>query len=634
LKLTRLGEARPFFVEPDRERFVPGSTLYFLSEGGEGNPYGDEAVFELQESPSGTAMRELAAGGASAPKASFYWETLTREEDRFYQAALLEAEDLWLWESLFAPQTRSFPFTLDELAVEAEDATLRLWLLGASDFPVAPDHHVRVSVNGVFLKDSSWDGKRPEHLETRVPISALREGENWLEIESVGDTDASYSMVFVDRFEVRYPRPVVMRDGTLEGAWSERATVEAPATFVFDVTGEALRIRGERGSEGVRFEAEAGRTYLLVGEEGILTPEVRKSRREWLKRGSQSTDYLVVGPSAFLGAARPLLDLRRRQGLSVKAVALEDVYSEFGFGEARPEAIRDFLSYAYHRWTKPPRYVLLLGDGTYDFKGHLGTGVSNHAPPLMVRTSYLWTASDPAHASVNGDDPLPDVAIGRLPASSVEELERVVRKILAHESLGEGADLPAVLVADNSDDAGDFEGDAESLARGVPSNRAVRTIYLGRIRVDASREEILKAFDEGASTLSYVGHGGIHLWASENLFNLDSVSHLSPQPRQPIVLTMNCLNGYFHFPFFNSLAEELLKAEDRGAIAAFSPSGLSLNEPAHLLHQALLRELHSGTHQRLGDAVMAAQASYADTGAFPELLRIYHLLGDPALRLR
>jgi hypothetical protein len=39
-------------------------------------------------------------------------------------------------------------------------------------------------------------------------------------------------------------------------------------------------------------------------------------------------------------------------------------------------------------------------------------------------------------------------------------------------------------------------------------------------------------------------------------------------------------------------------------------------------------------HERLGDAVMAAQEAYAETGAFPELLRIYHLLGDPALRLR
>ena len=41
------------------------------------------------------------------------------------------------------------------------------------------------------------------------------------------------------------------------------------------------------------------------------------------------------------------------------------------------------------------------------------------------------------------------------------------------------------------------------------------------------------------------------------------------------------------FSFFDSLAEGLLKAEGRGAIAAFSPTGLSLNTPAHRFHKAL-----------------------------------------------
>ena len=100
------------------------------------------------------------------------------------------------------------------------------------------------------------------------------------------------------------------------------------------------------------------------------------------------------------------------------------------------------------------------------------------------------------------------------------------------------------------------------------------------------------------------------------------------------MLTLNCLNGYFHFPYFDSLAEELVKAPERGAIAAFSPSGLSLDAPAHRFHQALLQELVHGGHARLGGAVAAAQAAYASSGAFPELLRIYHLFGDPALRMR
>jgi hypothetical protein len=97
---------------------------------------------------------------------------------------------------------------------------------------------------------------------------------------------------------------------------------------------------------------------------------------------------------------------------------------------------------------------------------------------------------------------------------------------------------------------------------------------------------------------------------------------------------MNCLNGYFVAPAYNSLAESLLKVEGRGAIASFSPSGLSLDGPAHQYHRALMAGLTSGQHERLGDALLAAQKAYAVTGVFPELLSIYHLLGDPGMKIR
>jgi hypothetical protein len=83
-----------------------------------------------------------------------------------------------------------------------------------------------------------------------------------------------------------------------------------------------------------------------------------------------------------------------------------------------------------------------------------------------------------------------------------------------------------------------------------------------------------------------------------------------------------------------SLSPASIPGREGGAIAAFSPTGLSVNGPAQRFHEALLVELFSGKHARLGDAVMAAQKAYAVTGAFPELLSIYHLLGDPALTLR
>jgi len=255
-------------------------------------------------------------------------------------------------------------------------------------------------------------------------------------------------------------------------------------------------------------------------------------------------------------------------------------------------------------------------------------------PPLLVKTSFLWTASDPAYAAVNGEDLLPDVALGRLPAESPEEAQALVEKIVAFESSGLTLSRGhAVFVADNPDLAGDFEQSAREVAPLLAPDHSVEMIFLRELG-DATRPAIAAAFDGGAALVSYLGHGGIAVWASENVFNNQDVATLAPQPQQPLLLTMDCLNGYFHFPFLNSLAEELLKAPGKGSIASFAPSGLSLHGPADLFHKALIQEIASGRHQRLGDAVLAAQADFAETGSFPELLSIYNLLGDPALRIR
>jgi hypothetical protein len=192
----------------------------------------------------------------------------------------------------------------------------------------------------------------------------------------------------------------------------------------------------------------------------------------------------------------------------------------------------------------------------------------------------------------------------------------------------------AVLVADNADNAGHFEADQDQIATQVLRDREVTKLYLRDLGAGGLRAEIRSAFDSGPGLLSYVGHGATAVWASENVFNNQDVAALQPQLQQPLVLTLNCLNGFFQFPSLDSLAEALVKAESKGAIAVFSPSGLSVNDAAHRYHRALLTQIESGAHQRLGEALLAAQRAYADEGAFPELLSIYHLFGDPGMKIR
>jgi hypothetical protein len=353
-----------------------------------------------------------------------------------------------------------------------------------------------------------------------------------------------------------------------------------------------------------------------------------------LRDGTNQADYLVIGPRDFLDKAAPLLERRASQGLDTLAVAFEEIAEVFGHGQPSAEAIRDFLAFAYHSWSRPsPRYVVLLGDSSYDPRHFQATSLSAPLPALWAKTSYLWTVADPLLAAVNGDDAVPDLAIGRLPAQTPDEVETLVSKQLAWEDSGQGLSGRAALVADNPDAGGDFEADIAEIASGPLAGRSAQVLRVGELGA-STRPAIQAALDSGLGLMSYVGHGGAAVWASENVWNSWDAAALQAQSRQPLLLTLNCLNGYFVAPSFDALAESMLKAEGRGAIAAVSPSGLSLDGPAHAYHRALLAEIASGRHERLGDAVLAAQGAYAASGVMPELLSVYHLLGDPAMSIR
>ncbi len=414
--------------------------LYFLSEGASANPYGSDAVYELEIGPAGQTM-QIGEASPSGEPTDFYWDRMEQEDNRMYLAALVDAPDLWLWDSVFAPTVKTYPFEITALAPVAEVSRLQVWLQGASDFTANPDHHVRVYVNGTVVSEASWDGKQATQIDVELLPGLLQKGENRLEVENVGDTDAAYSMVMLNRFAVEYPRVPLADDGKLEGRWSQSGVAEVAGlqsgAHVLDVTPsngvQPSWFRGtEVGADGtLRFRVDSGRSYLAVSPAAVYHPVVRKPKASRLKSTGHQVDYLVIGPAAFLEVVKPLLELRRNQGLTVKAVSIENVYSDFGFGESTPESIREFLTYAYHQWQSPaPRYVVLLGDGTFDFKDYLHTGVVNRVPPLMVKTTYLWTASDPLYAAVNGEDVLPDLAIGRLPAATIEELRQMVEKIM------------------------------------------------------------------------------------------------------------------------------------------------------------------------------------------------------------
>jgi hypothetical protein len=651
LRLQREGEAVGYRVEPGGD-FVPGSRLVFWADvEASSTDHSGEVAWELVRAAGvgmatvSTAPAGVAAGSAPVGVARF-------ETNRIYQDGLLEANDVWLWEGMTAGKSRVVTLGLEGVdTASAQKARLDVELQGGTATGVANEHHVRLSLRSAatsawtVVGETFFTGKRPHQLSVEIPASLLVNGSNELEsneleLRNLGDTGV-VSTVFLDRVWVSYPQRSAARGGVFEGTWGEPGTVEVSGlgagACVLDVTQGAARWATgvEAAGDLVRFHAEAGRRYAAMSASGLLAPRVTWPQRSSLREGTNQADYVLIAPRAYLEASEPLLVRRASQGLSTMGVSFEEIAEVFGHGRPSAEAIRAFLSHAYHSWRRPsPRYALLLGDASFDPRGFQASSQPAPLPMLRARTSYLWTASDPLMAAVNGDDLVPDLAIGRLPATTLDEARALVAKVLAWEDSGQDLSGRAVLVADDPDLAGDFEADVEDVRASLLSGRETQVLKLREIGAPAMKGAIKDAFDTGASLVSYVGHGGSAAWASETVWTSWDAPSLLAQSRQPLLVTMNCLNGYFIANSFDSLSESLVKAEGRGAIAAFSPSGLSLDHPAHQYHKALMAEVTAGDHARLGDAVLAAQAAYARTGLMPELLAVYHLLGDPATPIR
>ena len=183
------------------------------------------------------------------------------------------------------------------------------------------------------------------------------------------------------------------------------------------------------------------------------------------------------------------------------------------------------------------------------------------------------TACDPCFGQLDGDDALPDLAVGRLPVKTEAELEQLVRKLIAYDTAPAGGLWrgKAVFVADNADGAGDFAAFAELSVAEQPAGITVERVYFqpsldarpvtGGSIADAlqARAQTLAALSQGAGLVNYVGHSHAWQWAVTDpavtpsyLLGLYDVDALANGDRLPIVLEMTCLTSAFQQPAYRA----------------------------------------------------------------------------------
>ena len=329
-----------------------------------------------------------------------------------------------------------------------------------------------------------------------------------------------------------------------------------------------------------------------------------------------------------MGSLSQLKAFRESQGLSVALIDIEDIYDEFSYGAKTPQAIKDFLTRASTSWQTPPRFVLLVGDASFDPRNYLNLGNQDFLPTKLLDTAYMETASDDWFADFNGDG-LPDMAIGRLPVQTSEEATTVVSKIIAYDQAAAGDWAAEALMVADLNDTYDFEGASQEVEDLLPAEMTVWSVYRGQAGDEAARTAILGSINEGKLIINYIGHGTVDLWRG-SLLTASDTSSLTNGSALPFVVGMTCLNGFFQTPYVESLAEALLKAENGGAVAIWTSSGLTVPDEQAPMNQELMRLLFNGQGLTLGEATAGAKASTDDM----DVRRSWILFGDPTTRLK
>ncbi len=318
-------------------------------------------------------------------------------------------------------------------------------------------------------------------------------------------------------------------------------------------------------------------------------------------------------------------------------VDIQDIQDEFGWGLVDPGATRRFLEYASRTWQVPPKFVVLAGRGTFDYRNIWGTD-DNFVPPIFADSILGLVATDVAMTDFDHDG-VPDIPIGRIPATSNSELQAYVSKLSAYENAAGGAwTTKAIGLADNAEGDLDFPSDALALEQVIHDDgrATIDSIHLG-VAPNANdadaRNALLASLNAGAYLFNFVGHGGFDRLTSEGLLLDSDASALGNSEKLPILTAQTCYVNYFAFPGYPAIGESLLLAGGGGVIASWAPGGLSVNAPAIDLGSEVVHEIAKLAGGRLGERIRAGLSAYLGSGGSRLNSTPYNLLGDPATEL-
>ena len=488
------------------------------------------------------------------------------------------------------------------------------------------------------------DGLEVLKRNFHIPAQVLKEGSNTFSINMPADLGIAADVVHLESFAVEYQAAIKAENENFQfkgrGSHFRVRHLASPSPLVYAVTQDnvyhlsTIQIFEDKGN-GLQAilphpNPSAGvATFFLSQSHQLLHADLSPSHRE-VDILNHQADYLIIAHPNFMSSLGPLVQAKTNQGFQVFITDTEQIYGEFSHNQVDAQAIADYIAYA--KRNMGTQYVLLVGGDSYDYKNYLNIGSMSFVPTKYVRTGNLVTfaPSDAALADTTGDG-FPDIAIGRLPVRTAEELQTIIAKTLKfgqsqYENLG--------LFAAGSDESSiSFTGFSQHLQSLTPLDWTSEEAYIDVLGVSGAKTKIIDTVNQGISFLNFFGHSGPTVWTFENLFSAQDASQLQNAHAPTVVTQWGCWNTYFVAPTYNTMAHKFLLSGPQGAAAVIGASTLTSVSSEKQFAPIFFKELFR-KGQSLGQALLNAKQLTKES--YPELKDIYfgiHLLGDPSLIL-
>lgn len=428
------------------------------------------------------------------------------------------------------------------------------------------------------------------------------------------------------------------------------------------------RVKNQSSGANFSFKSNGGilKEYVAINAANFYTPKVAANRRVANQNlhGIKDINYLLITNRELQAQAQRIADYHQtNSGYTVEVVLLDQIYNEFASGAPDIAGIRDFIRHVYRTNTiaaKKLKYVCFFGDASYDFKDRVVNN-NNIVPAYQsiesfdLATSYV---TDDFYAFLeDGEGNLPrsttgfsfetlDVAVGRIPVSSVQQATEVVDKILSYytkDALGDWRNT-VTLLADDIDEVGEetLQEGMEKIADQIKKDKPI--LNVNKIYADAFTQQnssggerypdvnnaITNAIEKGTLLLDYFGHGGEDGFASERILEKPQIQSFFNEKTLPLFVTVTCEFSRFDNPRRITAGELTFWNKRGGAASLITTTREVYITVGQEFNEALIKVLLEFNNEDLTIAESLAKVK----NGFRNYQKLFiYYIGDPAMKL-